>query len=527
MNPLRNFLALLLFCTLCLSASAQTIRGKPPGELRKVMADALAAGKRVTGLQPRIEQNKVVFDVTLAPNPDKTEWLALLNLTPQQFAQAKARYAGDGFSVAVQSSITANNQQFHSAVWMRTSVPVSTLVLPNDRLPISGAAVEQFKVVDELMRTELKRMNATGATLAIGKAGNVLYDRAFGWANIDPGKPMEPTTPMRIADISKTLTAVAVMKLVDSGKLKLDDRVIPMLKKARLRGFNRISDTRWNAITIRHLLQHTAGWDASVAGDILFRSPLVAQELRLRSTAKQKDVVRYQLQRPLQFDPGQQFKYSNFGYCLLGRIIEIAADEPYGSYVQKQILTPTKMEHTKRGRTRVSARPKSEAFYHMQREKRGTAFWSAAQAKIKRAGKTVDPPDIVRLPDGSFNLEVTDASNGWTSTASDLVRFALATESTSTPLLQPATRKEMLAPPQLKPKDDKTYYAGGWWVTEDKAGQRIWHGGAFAGSSAMLVREPDGVVWAVLFNTDAARSGKPLASELEPKLREKLKSVQW
>ena len=338
---------------------------------------------------------------------------------------------------------------------------------------------------------------------------------------------MEPDTPMRIADISKTITAVATMQLVEQGKLKLDEPILPLLKKVRFRGVSSVTDSRWNQITVRHLLQHRGGWDANISPDPMFRSPLVAQELKLRKDAKPKDVVKYQLRRKLDFDPGSRVAYSDFGYCLLGRIIEIAADKPYGSFVLQSILKPLELQDTKRGRSTPEKRPKSEAWYHMQRDKKGAAYWTASQPQVRQAGKTINAPDIVRQPDGVFQLEVMDAHGGWTSTASELARFFSAISQQKNPLVKSDSLAQMLVNPDKKQKPE-SWYGSGLWVRPTETGQRFWHGGSMAGTSSLAVSNDDGIVWAVLFNTDVSKvSGKPLASEFESGMLQTMSKIKW
>ncbi|MFK7819500.1 MAG: serine hydrolase domain-containing protein [Planctomycetaceae bacterium] len=519
--------ALILLTVTDEPAYAQTLNNQSPGQMRNVVREALANGTRVSAIQPKILKNQVVFDVMLIPNPDETGWMTLLNLTPQQLTQARARYGPEGYTIAQQTSINANGQNFISTIWLKTKPPISTLVLPTGRQPEKGERVEHLEPIDKLVKSFRKTHNAAGVTLAMMRDGQLVYERAFGWANANERQHMELDTPMRIADISKTFTAIATMQLVEKGRVKADAAIVPLLKQARFRGVSSIKDDRWNQITIQHLLQHRGGWDAKKSQDPMFRSPLVAQELKLRKDATAKDVVKYQLPRRLDFKPGSQFGYSNFGYCLLGRVIEIADDRTYGSTVLRNILKPLELKNTKRARSVPDKRPKLEAWYHMQRDQKAAAYWTASQAQVRRAGKTIDAPDIVRQPDGVFQLEIMDSTAGWTSTAGDLARFFDAIRREANPLVEAETLKQMLAKPDEK-SEDKSWYGAGLWVQETDEGVRFWHGGSMAGTSSMTVSEANGIAWAVLFNTDVSKeSGKPLAAEFEPLMSKTLAAVQW
>ena len=81
-------------------------------------------------------------------------------------------------------------------------------------------------------------------------------------------------------------------------------------------------DRRWREVTIHQLLQHTGGWDRDKSFDPMFHNNQICEELKIPSPALQKDIIRYMVRQPLDFNPGERYAYSNFGYCLLGRVIE-------------------------------------------------------------------------------------------------------------------------------------------------------------------------------------------------------------
>ncbi len=100
------------------------------------------------------------------------------------------------------------------------------------------------------------------------------------------------------------------------------------------------ADTAWSRVTIRHLLQHSGGWNRDKSKDPMFELLSISRALKLKQIARIPDIVRYQLSRPLDFEPGTEYQYSNFGYCLLGRVIEAASGQPYASFVTERILKP-------------------------------------------------------------------------------------------------------------------------------------------------------------------------------------------
>src|SRR5262249_13645413 len=145
------------------------------------------------------------------------------------------------------------------------------------------------------------------------------------------------------------ITAVAILQLIERGQLKLDASVFDVLDLEEPK--NGKFDPRWRQVTIRHLLQHTGGWDRAKSFDPMFHSAAICKALQVESPAAQQDIIRYMLSVPLDFNPGQRYAYSNFGYCLLGRVIEKLSGKDYEAYVRQQVLLPVEARDTHLGKT--------------------------------------------------------------------------------------------------------------------------------------------------------------------------------
>src|SRR5262249_39849061 len=155
----------------------------------------------------------------------------------------------------------------------------------------------------------------------------------------DKKEAVQPTSRFRIASISKPITAVAVFRLIERGKLKLDDKVFSIVKVVPHLEPGKRPDPRLARITVRHCLQHTAGWDRSRGFDPMGAAAAeqTARALGIKLPVRPQDIIRYTLGRPLDFDPGTAFAYSNFGYCVLGRVIEAVSGESYARYVTREV----------------------------------------------------------------------------------------------------------------------------------------------------------------------------------------------
>jgi N-acyl-D-amino-acid deacylase len=388
----------------------------------------------------------------------------------------------------------------------------------------TGAADPRLASFDRLMARFLQQHELPGAAVAVARKGRLLYARGFGLADRATQEPVQPEALFRIASISKPLTAVAVLQLAERGKLKLSATVFDVLELRQPEGSEVSFDPRWKKVTILHLLQHRGGWDRDRSFDPMFRSPAIVRTLKVPPPAGPHDIIRYMLGRPLDFDPGSKEVYSNFGYCLLGRVIERVSNQPYEDYVRKEVLAPLGIRRMRLGATLPDKRARGEVKYHVPRN-------AAAPAVM---GPHLGEP--VPLPYGAWCLEAMDSHGGWLASAPDLVRFVSAFDDPQhCKLLSPKSIDILLArPPGLagykadhKPRD--AYYACGWMVRPIRDGQaNIWHAGSLDGTSTLLVRRHDKLAWAVLFNSrHSARHVEPAAA-IDPLMHQAADAVkEW
>jgi N-acyl-D-amino-acid deacylase len=358
---------------------------------------------------------------------------------------------------------------------------------------------------DRLMIGFLQEHKLPGAALAVAKDGRLVYSRGFGFADREAREPVHPGSLFRIASVSKPLTAVAVLRLVEQGKLRLNDRVFEVLHLEEPRGRKVKFDERWKHVTILHLLHHAGGWDRDRSFDPMFVSPDIVAELKVPAPARPGDIIQYMLRRPLEFDPGSKYVYSNFGYCLLGRVIEKVSGQGYEDYVRNEVLAPLGAAHVRLGKTLLSERAKGEVKYYVRNNATGPAIM----------GPNLGKPAPV--PYGTWCIESMDAHGAWISSAEDLVRFASAFDDPAAcKVLGEKSIQRMFAPPagplghKKNGKPKEYYYACGWEVRRVGPGQvNIFHSGLLDGSSTLLVRRHDGLTWAVLFNAHEAGKSEP------------------
>ena len=231
-------------------------------------------------------------------------------------------------------------------------------------IPITGLAIPDLAGFDQVMTSLMQTWSLPGGQVAVVKNGRLVFNRGFGLADVEHDVPVQPDNLFRIASATKPITAVAIMTLVDAGKLSLDDKVFPLL------GFEPAShasvDPRLDTITVEECLVHSGGWDSTTSFDPQFLpwSRMAAATLGVNDPPEAAAIVRFMLGVPLDFDPGSKSVYSNFGFNVLGRVIEHASGQPYAEYVRDHVLTPSGISNMQIGRTRREDRAPGEVVYY-------------------------------------------------------------------------------------------------------------------------------------------------------------------
>jgi CubicO group peptidase (beta-lactamase class C family) len=296
--------------------------------------------------------------------------------------------------------------------------------------------------------------------VAIAGEGELVYSEAFGLADRERPEDVTPAHRFRIASISKTITSTAVFTLIERGALHLDTRVFGngVLSQFDIR---RSPRSDWmQAITVEHLLTHTCGGWSNEMDDPMFERPELSQG----------DLIQWTLEsHPLLHPPGTAYAYSNFGYCVLGRIIEAVTRRPYARWVQEEVLRPASVLDMTIANNSPAERQVGEVRYY-------------------------GPPGVDPY---RANVARMDSHGGWIASARDVVQFANHATGLSRPaLLTPDSIRQMTTGSVANPR-----YAKGWAV--NGAGN-WWHSGSLDGSTTVLARTGTRFCWAALANTRPA-----------------------
>lgn len=442
-------------------------------------------------------------------------WQARFHATIEQFKESDQKRKSENLELVYLDGYQIKGVPYFNAIWRKSDDVTSELQSPvfwnnSDEIPVTGLDQQELASLDQSIKEFMVKHHPPGVSVAVSYRGRLVYARGFGYADVEQKLPVQPDSQFRIASLSKPITAVAIMQLIEQGKLKLDTKVFSVLKAYDKELSEPGVDPRLKEITIQQCLNHTGGWDRKASFDPMLRSVDFARKLGKQPPAEATDVIRIMVKQPLDFPPGEKYAYSNFGYNLLGRVIEEVTGQSYGEYVQQAICVPLGMKQTELGKTLLINRRPREVIYYSN-----------------SVGNTVFSEDsLIQVPRhyGAWHLESMDANGGWISSASDLARFATAfNQPEQCPLLKAPAITQMFARPPGKPGftevdiPKELYYACGWMVRPiARAGNpNHWHMGALEGTSSLMVRRGDEINWVILFNTHLGADQKRLAALID------------
>jgi N-acyl-D-amino-acid deacylase len=388
-------------------------------------------------------------------------------------------------------------------------------------IPITGELVAELTAFDDLMLGAMATWGLPGGQLAIAREDRLVLNRGYGFASVEDGEPVETDALFRIASSSKPITAVAILKLIDAGEITLHTPVFPLLAYDLPEGA--LFDERLDHITVEHLLVHAGGWNSEESFDPQYLPwPLYASHtLGEGNPADAETIVRFMLTQPLDFDPGTQSAYSNFGFNVLGRVIEKVSGQTYEQYVVERVLAPAGITSMAIGGTTLDERLPGEVRYY------------APEGLEPRPG-VYPESGFVPVGYGSFYLRSLDAHGGWVASAENLVRFALAIDGTKgEALLTPETVTAMETTPRPPAAaagvgNVEESLGLGWNSVQGDDGYEWSHAGALEGSNcSWIIRKPDGTTLAFVFNTLPMDFGG-FFGELLPSLHELMDTtIEW
>ena len=350
----------------------------------------------------------------------------------------------------------------------------------NDTLKNSMSEIEELAGLDKKVKSFMRQWQIKGASLSIMRNDSLLYSKGYGWADEQKGIEMEPRHIMRMASVSKLITAVGIMVLQERDSLSIKDTVFGpsgILNDSLFNGL--IKDRNYHKITIEHLLRHQGGFPR----DPLFSSRDVMTQLRLDHAPEKEDFYKVVLNRPIRFEPGSWQRYSNFGYLLLSDIIEKVSGKPYEQFIREDVLLPAGCFDM-----HIAAN-----YYEDKRENEVRYYTHEGDGKyIEEYNKS---GRIVERCYGGNNIPLLSGAGGWCGSTAELARFVAAID--GRPEVEDIISPESIA--QMVEYFDKDTYSLGW---NDTTPEKGWsRTGTLAGTSALVKYFPDGECWILITNT--------------------------
>ena len=344
-----------------------------------------------------------------------------------------------GFRLVDVSVSGLGGNSFFASVWEQSDVlnadPVSSKVLPF-----------------------MQKWGISGMALSVARAGNIIASRYYGYANEITRELVMSSTRFRIASVTKPITSATIFRLIEQKKLALTDTIFGTHGRLGTKFGTLPYGPNIEKITLQNLLEHTAGGWQNDSNDPMFQQPSLSAN----------DLISWTLNhQPLIDTPGHAHRYSNFGYCLLGRVIEAVTGLAYVDAVRQLILSPCGISDMKIAGNTAADRQVPEAMY-----------------------TAVDGQAPYSMP-----VHRMDSHGGWIATVTDLLQFLLRVDGFGNPpdILQASTITTMTTPSAAN-----AGYARGWAV--NNVGTR-WHNGLLPGTESIFVRTANQHEWAAVCNT--------------------------
>ncbi len=354
----------------------------------------------------------------------------------------------------------------------------------NEILTNDSSEFAELNGLDRKVEAYMRRWELKGASLAITRNDSLLYAKGYGWADEEIGVKMEPSHIMRMASVSKLITAAGIMVLQDRDSLSIKDTVFGpsgILSDSLFTSV--IKDKNHHKITVEHLLRHQGGFYR----DPLFSSRDVKHQLQLDTPPEKEDFYRLVLGRKLSFMPGTWQRYSNFGYLLLSEIIEKVSGMPYEEFIRTQVLAPAGCYDMHIGGNYYADKRENEVRYYTH------------NGDGKYIEDYSDNGEMVERCYGGNNIPLLSGAGAWCASPAEIARLVASID--GRPEVPDIISQEAFE--QMIEYFDKDTFSLGW---NDTAPEKGWsRTGTLSGTCALVRQFPDGECWVMITNTSTYR----------------------
>ncbi len=390
-----------------------------------------------------------------------------------------------GFVTLIALSTIAPNECSQDNSTTTTSSPKKKINRRSINSVISNSMSESeyTKSFDREIESFMRRWELTGGTFAIMRNDSLLYAKGYGYANKEREIMCDASNTFRIASASKLLTAAAIMKLVEDKKLTLNRHIFGEDGILCDSTFMDLRDRNLRLITVEHLLRHTSGLSTPIS-DPAFANYSVAKSLGKELPLDVDDMVKYATMHRLKARPGGLYDYSNLGYIILGKVIEVASGMSYEEYLQRKILEPAGCYDIYVGRNYSNDRGANEVKYYEVKE---AELYSAFDGSGRQTLKS----------NGGNNVTLLSSAGGLVASSAELLRFVASINGKG-------SKRDVLSAESIKmmtyDSSDRSKKPMGWATVH---GSEWLRSGSMAGTCALIKQQRDGYTWVFITNSSA------------------------
>ena len=348
--------------------------------------------------------------------------------------------------------------------------------------------IPELAGLDKKFKNYMTRWHIKGGSLAIVRNDSLVYAKGYGWADEEENISMEPGHIMRVASVSKLITAAGIMILQDQGKLTIKDKVFGPEGILNDEFFNELTecDSRYKDITVEDLLRHRSGFNR----DPLFSSLDVQKQMYLDQPPTKEDYYKLVLGKRMNAAAGERIKYSNFGYLVLSEIIEKASGEEYETFINEYVMKPAGCYDMHIGGIYYEDKRENEVRYYTH------------EGEGKYTSDFQDPEKIVERCYGANNLPLLSGAGAWVGSPIELARFVASIDGDNT--VREIISEEAFQ--QMIEYVDESTFSLGWNDTNPSKGWK--RTGTLDGTSALIKQYPDGECWIFVTNTSTYKGPK-------------------
>jgi len=384
----------------------------------------------------------------------------------------------------------------------RPTPPPPVPAILNETLTNEMSDSSVFRAIDREVREFMSYWKIQGISLSVMRNDSLMFSKGYGWADKEKKEEMTPRHILRMASVSKLITATGIMKLEEQGRLSLDDKVFGpdgILCDSVYTAL--IKDSLYYDITVEHLLRHQAGFSTR-GGDPMFSTRTIMIQNRLRTPPDHETLVRTQLGKALAFAPGETQEYSNFGFLLLSMIIEKVTGTDYETWMQESVLRPAGCLDFHIANNYYQDKYPNEVKYYVQSDDKPVSEYNNSGRNVVRCY-------------GGNDIRALSGAGAWAASTAELCRFVASID--GRPEVPDIISVESVR--RMTEWFDPDTFSLGW--NDTKPTGEWTRTGTFSGTSALVKYFPDGECWVLITNTSTWRGAglAPFTTEMFQKSR--------